>query len=169
MAATIRPLLMRANRLLGAHLAESNLVKLEDLEVANERLLERIDAGQPRQTTVLGLLAYDLKVLREDDVLQHAVDSDGIGLVDLRRYDVPEDVKRALDPASCWATWTVPFDREEDFHFLATAYYLSPAVRAFWEKQCGGPILWFGTTLEGIADFLEKTEADRAAVKAVTS
>jgi len=169
MAATIRPLLMRANRLLGAHLAESNLVKLEDLEVANERLLERIAAGQPRQTTVLGLLAYDLKVLREDDVLQHAVDSDSIGLVDLRRYDVPEDVKRALDPASCWATWTVPFDREEDFHFLATAYYLSPAVRAFWEKQCGGPILWFGTTLEGIADFLEKTEADRAAVKAVTS
>lgn len=165
MAATIRSLLMRANRLLGAQLAEANLVKLEDLEVANERLLERIDAGEPRQTTVLGLLAYDLKVLREEDVLQHAVDSEGIGLVDLRLQDVPEDVKRTLDPASCWATWSAPFDREEDFHFIATAYYLSPAVRAFWEKQCGGPVIWFGTTLEGIAHFLDKIESDRAMAK----
>jgi hypothetical protein len=52
----------------------------------------------------------------------------------------------------------VPFDREEDFTFMATAYYLSPAVRAHWEKQLGGPVLWFGTTLEAIADYLEKLE-----------
>jgi hypothetical protein len=35
-------------------------------------------------------------------------------------------------------------------------------VRTFWEKQCNGPILWFGTTLEGVADHLEKLAADRA-------
>ena len=63
----------------------------------------------------------------------------------------PPSVRR-----SCWATWTVPFDKEEEFTFLASAYYLSPAVRAHWEKQLGGPILWFGTTLENIAEFLEK-------------
>jgi hypothetical protein len=57
----------------------------------------------------------------------------------------------------------VPFDHEEDFHFIATAYYLSPAVRSFWEKQFTGPILWFGSTLEVIADYLEKLTAERAA------
>ena len=41
-----RSLMMRANRLLGAGLVEHNLVKIEDLEKANERLLEII-ATQP--------------------------------------------------------------------------------------------------------------------------
>jgi hypothetical protein len=29
-------------------------------------------------------------------------------------------------------------------------------VRAYWEKQLNGPILWFGTTLGQIADFLDQ-------------
>ena len=41
-----RPLLMRANRLLGSALIEHNLVKFEDLEAANERLLEVAATGQ---------------------------------------------------------------------------------------------------------------------------
>ncbi|HWA87635.1 MAG TPA: hypothetical protein VG710_15505 [Opitutus sp.] len=163
MATTQRTLLMRANRLLGANLVEANLVKIEDLEKANERLLEIAATDQARQATVLGILVYEMKVLREEDVLQHAADAEAIGLVDLRHYEISDEVKKTIDPAVCWATWSVPFDREEDFHFIATAYYLSPAVRAFWEKQLEGPILWFGTTLETIADYLEKLEADRAA------
>jgi hypothetical protein len=151
-----RPLLMRANRLMGAALVEHNLVKIEDLETANEKLIELVAGDQPRQSTILGILAYDMKVLKEDDVLHYVVESEGVGLVDLRDYDVPDDSKKNLDFGACWATWSVPFDREEEFHFVASAYYLSPAVRAFWEKQLGGPILWFGTTLEGIADYLEK-------------
>jgi hypothetical protein len=139
-------------------------VKLEDLEPANERLLSLADTELPRQCTVLGVLAYEMKVLREEDVLQHIVDNEGVGLVDLGNYDTMEDLKKTLDIDACWATWSVPFDREEDFHLIATAYYLSPAVRTFWEKQCNGPILWFGTTLEGIADHLEKLTADRAAM-----
>ncbi len=151
-----RPLLMRANRLLGASLVEHNLVKIEDLESANEKLIEVVATDQPRQATILGILAYDMKVLKEDDVLHHIVETEGVGLVDLRDYEIPDDVKKAIEPGACWATWSVPFDKEEEFHFVATAYYLSPAVRAHWEKQLGGPILWFGTTLEAIADFLEK-------------
>jgi hypothetical protein len=158
-----RPLLMRANRLLGANLVEHNLVKIEDLENANEKLIEIVAAEQPRQSTILGILAYDMKVLKEDDVLHHLVESEGVGLVDLRDYDVPDDSKKGLDVGACWATWSVPFDREEEFHFVATAYYLSPAVRTFWEKQLSGPIIWFGTTLEGIADYLEKLPVDHAA------
>jgi hypothetical protein len=135
-----RQLLMRANRLLGI--------------VGNE---------QPRQSTVLGILAYELKVLREEDVLQYCVDNEGLGLVDLRAYEVHDEVKKTIDIANSWATWSVPFDHDEDFYFIATAYYLSPAVRSFWEKQFAGPILWFGTTLEVVADYLEKLTIERAA------
>ena len=147
---------MRANRLLGAQLVEHNLVKIEDLETANEKFIEVVSSDQQRQSTILGILAYDMKVLKEDDVLHHLVETDGLGLVDLRDYDVLDETRKNLDANACWATWSVPFDREEEFWFVATAYYLSPAVRAFWEKELGGPILWFGTTLETIADYLEQ-------------
>lgn len=151
-----RSLMMRANRLLGAGLVEHNLVKIEDLEKANERLLDIIASNQPRQATVLGVLAYELKVIREEDVLQHLVETEGLGLVDLRGYEPPDDTKKGLDMDACWATWSVPFDQEEDFTFVASAYYLSPAVRTYWEKRFEGPILWFGTTLEGIAEHLDR-------------
>jgi hypothetical protein len=151
-----RSLMMRANRLLGAGLVEHNLVKIEDLEKANERLLEIIATNQPRQATVLGVLAYELKVIREEDVLQHLVETEGLGLVDLRGYEPPDDTRKGLDLDACWSTWSVPFDQEEDFTFIATAYYLSPAVRTYWEKRFEGPILWFGTTLEGIAEHLDR-------------
>lgn len=151
---------MRSNRLLGAQLVEHNLVKIEDLETANEKLIELVASDQPRQSTILGILAYDMKVLKEDDVLHHIVETDGVGLVDLREYEVPDDVKKNVDRGACWATWSVPFDKEEEFWFVASAYYLSPAVRTHWEKALGGPILWFGTTLEAIADYLEKLAVD---------
>lgn len=148
--------MMRANRLLGAALVEHNLVKIEDLEAANEKLIEMVSTGQPRQSTILGILAYDMKVVKEEDVLHHLVEAEGLGLIDLQTYEVPDDVKKSIDVGMCWATWTVPFDKEEDFWFVASAYYLSPAVRSHWEKQLGGPILWYGTTLETVAEYLEK-------------
>jgi hypothetical protein len=152
---------MRSNRLLGSALIEHSLVKFEDLEAANERLLEIAASGDMRRSSVLSVLVYEKKVLREEDVLHHVVDDHGVGVVDLRGYEVPEDVKNALDIGACWATWTVPFDREEDFHFVATAYYLSPAVRAHWEKTLGGQIIWQATTMDIIADFLDRVQAER--------
>ena len=158
-----KTLLMRANRTLGSALMELNLVKIQDMEQASEKLLEMVAQNQLRQSTILAILAFDLKVLREEDLLQHVVEVDGVGLVDLRDYDVPDESRKNLDMGACWATWSVPFDKEEDFFFVATAYYLSPAVRAFWEKQLGGAILWFGTTMEGIADYLERLQSERTA------
>ena len=157
-----RSLLMRSNRLLGAQLVEHNLVKLEDLEGANERLLEALATNDARTSTILGILAYEQKILREEDVLTHVADTEGVGLIDLRTYEVSEELRKTIDPGACWATWSVPFDKEEDVYFVATAYYLSPAVRAYWEKTLGGPILWYGTTLELVGDYLEKLEHDRA-------
>src|SRR6478609_2235691 len=160
--AEYRPLLMRANRLLGSALIEHNLVKFEDLEAANERLLEIAASGQVRQSSVLSILVFEKKVLREEEVLHHVVDDHGVGVVDLRGYEVPEEVKKDIDLDASWATWTVPFDREEDFHFVATAYYLSPAVRTYWEKKLGGHIIWQATTMDIIADFLDRITAERS-------
>ena len=156
-----RPLLMRANRLLGSALIEHNLVKFEDLEAANERLLEVAASGQVRQSSVLSILVYEKKVMREEDLLHHVVDDHGVGVVDLRGYEVPEDVKKDLEIDACWATWSVPFDKEEDFHFVATAYYLRRAARAYWEKKLGGQIIWQATTMDIIADFLDRVTAER--------
>lgn len=158
-----KPLLMRANRTLGSTLMELNLVKIEDIEQANEKLLEMVAKNQLRQSSILAILSFDMKVLGEEDLLQHVVELDGVGLVDLRDYEVPDESRKNLDMGACWATWSVPFDKEEEFYFVATAYYLSPAVRAYWEKQLGGSILWFGTTLEGIADYLERLQGERTA------
>jgi hypothetical protein len=152
---------MRANRLLGANLVEQNLVKIEHLESANERLLELLNNDNPRQSTVLGVLAYEMKVVKEDDILHHLVEDSGLGLIDLRNYDASEELKKKVDLGACWATWSVPFDRDEDFHFVATAYYMSPAVRTYWEKHFNGPVLWYCTTLEMIADYLEKIQQSR--------
>jgi hypothetical protein len=160
-SAEYRPLLMRANRLLGSALIEHNLVRFEDLEAANERLLEVAASGDVRQSSVLNILIYEKKVLREEDVLHHVVDDHGVGVVDLRGYDVPDDVRKDIDLDACWATWSVPFDREEDFHFVATAYYLSPAVRSHWEKKLGGQIIWQATTMDIIADFLDRVQVER--------
>lgn len=161
MSSEHRSLLMRANRLLGANLVEQNLVKIEHLEAANERLLELLANDVPRQSTVLGVLAYEMKVVKEDDILHHLVEDSGLGLVDLRNYDASEELKKTLDLGACWATWSVPFDKDEEFYFIATAYYMSPAVRTFWEKHFKGPILWYGATLDMIAEYLEKLQSAR--------
>ncbi len=153
---------MRSNRLLGSALVEQNLVKFEDLEVANDRVLELAAQGDFRQASVLGVLVCEKKVLAEEAVIHLALEEHGLGVVDLRAYDVPDEIRRDLDPGMCWATWTVPYDREEDCWFVATAYYLSSAVRTHWEKKLGGTILWHVTSMDVIADFLERLQAERA-------
>lgn len=160
---------MRANRLLGAQLVEHNLVKIEDLEAASEKFIEIVSGDEQRRCSILAILAYEMKVLNEDSLLHHQVETDGLGLVDLRDYEIPDEIRKATDPAACWATWAVPFDREEEFTFVATAYYMSPAVRAYWEKELGGRVLWFGTTLDAIADYLEQLAVPAAGVNAAPS
>lgn len=60
-----------------------------------------VASEQPRQSTILGILAYDMKVLKEHEVLHHLVENDGVGLVDLRDYDVPKDSRKNLDIGAC--------------------------------------------------------------------
>ena len=87
---------MRSNRLLGSALIEHNLVKFEDLEAANERLLEIATTGDLRRSSVLSVLVYEKKVLTEEAMLHHVVDDHGVSVIDLRTYDVPETTAENL-------------------------------------------------------------------------
>ena len=48
---------------------------------------------------------------------------------------------------------------------MATAYYLSSAVRSFWEKKLGGQIIWQATTMDIIADFIDRAHLEQMAAK----
>jgi len=156
-----RSLILRSNRLLGAALVEHNLITVEQLDEANERLLLTMDDGTVRQMCLLDILMNGTHALTEDRLLEHTVDDLGMALLDLRQIEPSDDVKIAIDPAVCWATWTVPFDQDEEISYVASAYHLSTAVRQFWEKRLGGTLVWFGATLDSVSDFLEALEAER--------
>lgn len=163
MADNLRPIIMRSNRLLGATLVERNLITVEQLNQATERFLQVLETGRPVEASLLSVLVNETKALTEDGLLEYLVDEVQLGLLDIREIDLNDDVKTHLQAGPCWATWTVPFDKDEDVHYVVSAYYLSPAVRQYWEKQLGGPVIWFGGTLESINEFLEKLQVERAA------
>jgi len=156
-----RPIIMRSNRLLGAALVERNLITVEQLEAATERLLQVLDSGIDRDACLLRILMVETHALREEILLEHLVEEMSMGLVDMREIDLHDDLKAQLNLGMCWATWTVPFDKDDDIHYVASAYYLSPAVRQHWEKQLGTSVVWYSTTLDSIADFLDKFESER--------
>jgi len=157
---------MRSNRLLGAALVEKNLLSVEQLESATERLLQVIESGTDREACLLAILINETKAFTEEALLEHLVDESQLALVDLREIDISDDLKTTLDPGPCWASWSVPFDLDEDVHYVDTAYYPSAAVRQYWEKELGDPIIWYATTLDSISDFLEKLDAERAGLSA---
>jgi len=152
---------MRANRALGSSLVDHNLITIEALDAANERLLELTADEKNDSVSLLQILVYEKQSLTEEQLLAYQVEEMGLGMVDLSSYDQPYDLRKKLDEAICAATWTVPFDVEEGTHFLATAYYLSPAVRSFWERQLETPIIWFATSMENVGDFLRKLTLER--------
>ncbi|MFZ9745189.1 MAG: hypothetical protein ACO3G4_00995 [Opitutaceae bacterium] len=153
-----RSLLMKANRQLGLTLVDRNLLQAEQLQEATDRWLEWVTGGE-RAASLLRVVTQSLKFLREEDLLCHTMEHEGVGLVELRDFDVPDEFRRLPDPGACWATWTVPFDRLDGFTCLASAYLLSPVAKAHWESQIEGPLLWFATTLEGVTEHLGRLGA----------
>jgi len=168
--ASLKPLIMRANRLLGASLVEQNLVSIDNLDAANERLLELLSAeGTNNRVSLLSIMANEIGCLSEDAVLKRLVEDHSLGLVDVRNIELPDEIRLSLKTDECWATWSVPFDHVEDTRYMATAYYLSPAVRSYWEDKIAGRVIWFGTSLESIIDFLEVAETEKANASAAAA
>ena len=153
--------MMRANRSLGASLVEHNLISIETLESATERLLELMNDEAAETVSLLSILINEQQTVTEVQLLHYQIEEMGLGLIDLSNYDQPDDLRKRLDIGACQATWTIPFDLEEGVHFVASAFYLSPAVRTFWEKQLDTPIQWFATGADNIDDFLRKLSMER--------
>lgn len=143
---------MRSNRILGATLVEHNLVQIEHLEAANERLFEILQAGVTQQASLLGILQREMGSLTESDIINFQLREFGLGLIDLEDYMIPDDCRELIEPELTWATWTMPFDQEEGFYFVATSYYLSQAAQTFWEEKLGKPIIWYIATMDSLAE-----------------
>ncbi|MDQ8202113.1 hypothetical protein [Pelagicoccus sp. SDUM812003] len=154
---------MRSNRLLGASLVERGLVSIEDLDSANERFLELLsNATGELRLSLLSILMNEKQTLTENRLIEFLIEEEGLGVIDVRNMEVPEELESAVERSECWATWTVPFDSVEDTRYLATAYYLSPAVRSFWEDKITGKIIWYAAPLHSITEYLEALEAEEA-------
>ncbi len=147
---------------MGASLVDHNLVDVSELEAANERLLEVVKEGIGRRTSILGLLATEMNALNEDELIAHQVREFSIAPITLRNVEREETLFRDLEPDQLWATWTVPFDAQESFTFLATAYYLSSYVREYWEEIFGGSIIWFVAGMNDISEVIEWQEKEFA-------
>ena len=157
--ANLKPLIMRANRLLGATLVDQELVSIDDLDEANDRFAELM-AGQSNahQVSLLSILVNEKQALSEDQLLETLVEDHGLGLLDLSRIHFTPDILKSLDLKTSWATLTIPFDITEDTVFLASAYYLSPAVRSYWEDLFKKNVVWYASTVDSITRFLEERE-----------
>jgi len=164
-----RPLIVRGNRALGSMLLEKKLVTPEQLDTANEKLLENIEKGDVRRASILHILLFDLQVLNEDAYLEATVEKCSLALMDLHGCQFRKFADLQLDPAACWATWTVPYDLVDDFYMLATLMYPSPPILKFWQdKFAGKNLLWYATSVRSFQAAMEKldqlkTEAARAA------
>jgi hypothetical protein len=156
-----RGLVLRSNRYLGTQLVDAGLVQASDLETANDHFLPTLHDRQVRHPSLLHILLYDLKVLAEEDLLGHQVERLKVGLLDMHHCepDVPADV----EAAACWATWTLPYDCEDRFIFFATAYYLSPPVREYWESRYAERVpVWHVAPLIDIRGAIEALDNARS-------
>lgn len=151
-------------------MVERGLVTIEALDAANERFLELLsNASGEMRLSLLSILLNEKQSVQEGKLMEHLVEDEGLGIIDVRNMEVPEELTSVTDRAECWATWSVPFDLVEDTRYIATAYYLSPAVRTYWEQKISGNIVWFAAPLETISDYLETQEAEEAKAAMVAS
>lgn len=154
-----KPILLRSNRFLGAALQEHNLASVEALESANQSFLDLIQAGELRRANLLSLLLQGEGGFSESDLLTFLVEQRDFGLVDLQGYDLEKTLDISLDPALCWATQTLPFDKVESLHFVATAYALSEPVIRWWEERLEGHVLWYVISQRGFHDAFQRLDA----------
>lgn len=151
--------------MLGASLVEHNLVHIEHLEAANERLFEILRSGVSRQASLLSILIGDMGSVEEANLIEFAVREQGLGLIDLDDHLVQEECRELIEPDLTWATWTVPFDKEDGFYFLATSYCLSAAACDYWEERLDGPIVWYATSMRSIAATVDRVRDEAKQAK----
>jgi hypothetical protein len=154
-----RPLIVRSNRTLGTLLLEKKLITSDQLDVANEKLLEHLEKGDLRRANLLHVLMFDLQVLTEDAYLEAVIEKYGLAPMDLHGCQFKKVADLALDFTACWATWTIPFDLVDDFYLIATVLYPAPPAVKYWQdKYAGKNIIWYALTVRSFQSAMEKLE-----------
>ncbi|MFO8026484.1 MAG: hypothetical protein R6U56_02330 [Opitutales bacterium] len=164
-----RALILRSNRFLGSALVDRGLVSVDDLESANESFMEAIQASELKRASILSMLLFEKKTLEEQVLMEHLVEEEGLGLIDLNHIDLPSLRPFNVDLSLCWATSTIPFDKIEKTYMLATCYRLSAPVLKYWEEFLDGPVIWYGTSIISMTRALERIEEIHAAEDTVAA
>jgi len=158
-----RPLIVRGNRALGLMMLEQQIITPEQLDTANEKLVENMELGEIRRASILHILLFEMQVLNEDAYLEALVEKSGLGLIDLRTCQFRKIADLQPDVNACWATWTLPFDLVEDFYLLATAAFPSATAQKYWQdKYAGKNLLWYVTSIRSFQSAMEKLEQLKA-------
>jgi hypothetical protein len=135
------------------------LLSSGDLELANEKFMDAVQSPDLlKNASILTTLLYDLKLLDETRVLEHVVEENGLGLIDLDHIGLRTLPDTELDLSLCWASSTLPFDKVEDTYLVATCYYLSAPVVKHWESILDGNLVWYGTSMASMSRGLERME-----------
>jgi hypothetical protein len=153
-----RALILRSNRFLGSALVDKGLVSVGDLEEANGKFMEAIQASDLKRASILSTLLFDLKKLDEGKLLEYLAEEEKLGLVDLNFVEVSSLRPMKVDLSLCWASSTVPFDNVEGTYMVATCYYLSAPVKKYWEDLLDGRVIWYGTSTSSLSRALERIE-----------
>lgn len=153
-----RALILRSNRFLGSSLVDRGLVSVNDLELANEKFMEAIQASELKRASILNTLLFDTKALEESTLFEHLVEEGGLGLIDLDYVDLRSLRPFGVDLSLCWATSTIPFDKIENTYMLATCYRLSEPVIKYWQEFFNRPIIWYATSSASMTRALERIE-----------
>ena len=89
--ASLKPLIVRSNRLLGASLVEKGLVSIDEINEASDRLAEFGSSdSNSMQVSLLSILVSEKQSISEDDLLELLVEDNGLGLVDVRNVEYPD-------------------------------------------------------------------------------
>ena len=153
-----RALILRSNRFLGSALVDRGLVSVNDLELANEKFMEAVQSSELKRASILSTLLFETKALEEKALIEHLVEEEGIGLIDLSHIELRSLRPFNLDIALCWASSTIPFDKIENTYMLATCYRLSAPVIKYWEEFFDGRVIWYGTSTTSMSRALERLE-----------
>jgi hypothetical protein len=153
-----RALILRSNRFLGSALVERGLVSVDDLEAANEKFMEAIQASELKRASILSTLLFETKSMEEQSLIEYLVDEEALGLIDLSYIDLRSLRPYNVDLSLCWATSSIPFDKVEDTYMVATCYWLSAPVVKHWEDILDGRVIWYGTSTNSMTRALERIE-----------
>lgn len=152
---TLRKLVLRSNRHLGTALLKLNLIDEEQLHLANKKLMANLQGDNIKEASLLTLLLYDVQALDENRLLA----ASKFPLIDLVNFNIPPNLLKDTNIENYWATRTIPFDKQDGFQFIATAYNLSKPVIDYWENIFDDSIIWYTTSLKSISIIFQNLDS----------